>query len=324
MSGRLEHETEINLAVMKGLENQPKILKDYFRWSSGKAVTTRRVFINRIKRFFSWLESNGCDIYDIHQICSVSTAEIEDYIATMRDGGIEGQHKKVAEKTLNDVWIAIDNFYSFLVKRKYIKENPATEAKDQIKRYIDDKDVIYLTEDEVKVIKNDILTTSKTPKRDVCLFILGCRTGLRATALSEIDISDIDFDVMAIHVIEKGNYKRSISIDADTKKLILDCIEERGTVNTTDALFVVRRGGEIRRIKQKGIANMIERHTQCVGKHITPHKMRSTCITAVYNHTGDIYKAAYRAGHKSLSNTRKYINNAKLDQEVTDLMGSMF
>ena len=48
------------------------------------------------------------------------------------------------------------------------------------------------------------------------------------------------------------------------------------------------------------------------GKKITPHKMRATCATRLYESTGDIYLVQQQLGHKSIENTKRY---AKVSDE---------
>lgn len=41
-------------------------------------------------------------------------------------------------------------------------------------------------------------------------------------------------------------------------------------------------------------------------KHITPHKLRSTYGTELYQETGDIYLVADVLGHKDVNTTKKH------------------
>ena len=41
-------------------------------------------------------------------------------------------------------------------------------------------------------------------------------------------------------------------------------------------------------------------------KHITPHKLRSTYGTTLYQETGDIYLVADVLGHKDVNTTRRH------------------
>ena len=51
---------------------------------------------------------------------------------------------------------------------------------------------------------------------------------------------------------------------------------------------------------------MVCKYTNNINKHITPHKLRSTCATTTYKKTGDIYLTASVIGHKNIQNTRRY------------------
>ena len=43
-------------------------------------------------------------------------------------------------------------------------------------------------------------------------------------------------------------------------------------------------------------------------KHITPHKLRSTFSTGLYEATGDIYLVKDALNHKSINTTARYAN----------------
>ena len=48
-------------------------------------------------------------------------------------------------------------------------------------------------------------------------------------------------------------------------------------------------------------------------KNISPHKLRSTYGTMLYQHTGDIYLVADVLGHKDVNTTKKHY--AAIDEE---------
>ena len=53
---------------------------------------------------------------------------------------------------------------------------------------------------------------------------------------------------------------------------------------------------------------MVEKYTTESGmaKHITPHKLRSTFGTKLYNETGDLYLVSSTLGHSSVDTTRRH------------------
>ena len=70
-----------------------------------------------------------------------------------------------------------------------------------------------------------------------------------------------------------------------------------------------------RRLGIQAVENLVKKYAQAVtgSKKITPHKLRSTYGTALYQETGDIYLVAEVLGHKDVNTTRKHY--AALDDE---------
>lgn len=63
-----------------------------------------------------------------------------------------------------------------------------------------------------------------------------------------------------------------------------------------------------RRISVRAVENLVKKYASTVTKlkKITPHKLRSTYGTALYQETGDIYLVADVLGHKDVNTTRKH------------------
>ena len=79
-----------------------------------------------------------------------------------------------------------------------------------------------------------------------------------------------------------------------------------------DALFLSTRKS---RITVRSIELMVKEYSSYITtvKKITPHKLRSTYGTSLYQETGDIYLVADVLGHKDVNTTRKHY--AALDEE---------
>jgi integrase/recombinase XerC len=56
------------------------------------------------------------------------------------------------------------------------------------------------------------------------------------------------------------------------------------------------------------LQNLVKKYAKIVAplKKITPHKLRSTYGTTLYQETGDIYLVADVLGHKDVNTTRKH------------------
>ena len=99
------------------------------------------------------------------------------------------------------------------------------------------------------------------------------------------------------------NNKRELFLGDDTVRMIKEWIAERGVIPECDALFISNRKT---RITQRTVERIILKYTSDLGKHITPHKMRSTCGTNLYEKTGNVYLVANQLGHKNIANTMRY------------------
>lgn len=80
-----------------------------------------------------------------------------------------------------------------------------------------------------------------------------------------------------------------------------------------NALFL---SSQRRRITVRSIELLVKKYASTVtGKHITPHKLRSTYGTNLYKETGDIYLVADVLGHSDVNTTRKHYAELEEDRK---------
>ena len=77
-----------------------------------------------------------------------------------------------------------------------------------------------------------------------------------------------------------------------------------------------------KRINVKTVENLVKKYASQVTttKKITPHKLRSTYGTTLYQETGDIYLVADVLGHKDVNTTKKHyaaMDDARRRQAAT-------
>ena len=89
----------------------------------------------------------------------------------------------------------------------------------------------------------------------------------------------------------------------------MDYLEERKTViplsgHETAFFLSMQR----KRITPRAVENLVKKYAQIATplKKITPHKLRSTYGTMLYQESGDIYLVADVLGHKDVNTTRKH------------------
>ena len=84
MSGRFEHQMEINKKTKEGLEGYPEILKTFYRKSSGLQASSRNIIIGAVKRYFDYNKNNGINTEADSWLCDVTAEDIYDYIESIK------------------------------------------------------------------------------------------------------------------------------------------------------------------------------------------------------------------------------------------------
>ena len=90
-----------------------------------------------------------------------------------------------------------------------------------------------------------------------------------------------------------------------------------------DALFLSLQN---KRITARAVENIVKKYAKSVTplKHITPHKLRSTFGTNLYQETDDIYLVASVLGHNDVNTTKKHYaaiedNKKRLSRNIVKL-----
>ena len=164
--------------------------------------------------------------------------------------------------------------------------------------------------------KKELEYHAKTKMRDVAILTLLLGTGIRVSECVGLDIKDVDFDNDGIKVRRKGGYEAIVYFGEEVREALLRYMDEREHMIPSqgheDALFLSMQN---RRIAVRSVENLVKKYASRVTtlKKITPHKLRSTYGTTLYQETGDIYLVASVLGHKDVNTTRKHYAN--MDEE---------
>lgn len=314
MSGRYEKEMQIEQQVMKKLEIMPSILTDYYYSliGSGKSYRTAKVYIENVVQFVKFT-FNGKYKEDFYS--TVTANHINKYIASLRTKAVKGKTERTSDshKTLN--WSSLNSFFQFLVP-DYISANPVANTKRP--KMKDNPNVTFLTMEEMSKIFDNVQEKAnpRMLNRDLCLLKIGFATGLRISAIVQIDIDDLDLDHNQIKITEKGDHDDYVMIGEKLKNQIALWLDDRSkhfNKASTNALFVSQEGG---RLSPRTVKDLIDKYTQgATDKHVTPHVMRHSCATNLYEQTGDIYLCAKQLHHKNVSTTQRYAELSKEKQK---------
>lgn len=313
MTGREEMDYKNELWIKEKIKECPNLLKDYIE-SVGDSKTSwsKRNYLGYLIQFMNYLSDNNYDINNISTYKDMKPLDINKYMNYISFRYVNGEKVKNKAGIKAAKLFAVSDFFRFLIENGLVDNNPCEKIKtpkDEV-----EKEVISLTPDEIKLVQENITNRQKGrckkyTKRDLCIFLLGVSTGLRVSAIVGINISDIDLENNKITVTEKRKKTYDVIIGDKTKKAIQDWITERDNLmcgrNDTEALFISKNKT---RMSTVSVRKMLSKDTYNIDKHITPHKMRSTCGVNLYEATGDILLVKDQLHHQNVETTKIYVN----------------
>ena len=149
----------------------------------------------------------------------------------------------------------------------------------------------------------------KTKERDLAIVTLLLGTGIRVSECVGLDIEDVDFKNNGIKVTRKGGNEMVVYFGHEVEKALKKYLEVRKNIvpvaGHEHALFY---STQRKRIGIQAVENLVKKYAGAITttKKITPHKLRSTYGTTLYQETGDIYLVADVLGHRDVNTTKKH------------------
>ena len=315
MNGRIEKENAAKAAMETKLESLPKIFAAFYDWMDAreKTHTTMRNYINHVVEFMYFCtKGKNYDNFYLH----VTDNMIERYMASIRRKNIDGVDVEIGDDIRAAKWSAINTFFKFLSQKNYIENNPMllTERPKVKTKH----SITYMTSDEIESVFKRIDKESRqaTKNRDMCIVAMGLGTGLRVSAIVNINVEDVDFVTNSIKVIEKGRKTRQIRFAENLRNILLIWIKDREIYfNGGDIgpLFVSQKKN---RMSVDGVERMIKKYTSHLQKKITPHKLRSSAAMNLHGAGVDILTIASVLGHENITTTQRYVRAFEEDQKA--------
>ena len=329
MSSRLQDGLKLQEKTQKMLQGLPQIVTDYYYvLAASREPYTCCQYIQEVSRFYKFL-SDEPQNYDITQIDETDIARYMQYIITKKNG--TGELSFAGRKR---IWSILNSFFSYLRKKRLIPENlmdyiDRPQQSDNIKR-------ILLTEEDInKLMKTISIAPANDNRhgylrwtRDICMFTLLVHTGMRVTALTQIDCSDIDLKKRELTIIDKRHKTLQYALNDTEYNAIFwwfgyrkGYLEELGV--ETDAMFITSRG---ERITKTGVAKLVREYSKkALGYEITPHKLRAAFCSILYDKTGDIEFVREAVGHANSQVTQRYIvKKESAQKQASELLQNIF
>lgn len=238
-----------------------------------------------------------CEYFRGKKVQEIDATNIRAYLFCYR------RERKISDISLNNKRSCISSFFTWLVNEEYISKDPTQKVK-RIKVAKRKKKAYTSAEiEEMRMTCENI--------RDRALIEMLCCTGCRVSELSNINISDINFNKKEITIMGKGNKERTVFI-ADQAIPYLDLYLKNRT-DMNQALFVTKRH-PFNRLQKAGIERVIKELGKKCGIHAHPHKFRRTYCTNLINRGMPAQDVAILMGHSDVNMTCSVYYDANLDR----------
>lgn len=328
MTYHQETDIQNTLKLREILRTLPEFVKDYFRAIEPTTSTKTRIsYAYDLRIFFQFLQEENPLFKDykmsdftvsvLDQLQALDIEEYQEYLKVYKSAA-DDKIMTNGERGLKRKMSSLRSFYAYYFKREMIKTNPALLI-DMPKLH--DKSIVRLDADEVAMLLDyiehcgDTLTGQKkayyekTKERDLALITLLLGTGIRVSECVGLDVEDIDFKNNGIRVVRKGGNEMIVYFGEEVEQALKKYLDVRENITPLEghehALFY---STQRKRIGVQAVENLVKKYTREITttKKITPHKLRSTYGTALYQETGDIYLVADVLGHKDVNTTRRH------------------
>lgn len=295
----------------------PNILKDFLNYMEsikGRSKGTISEYYSDLVRFMVFIKDyknlSNIDIkdIDIEHIKNINLSDLYAYMAYITrelDNKAPARARKVA---------SIRSFFNYLKNRaKLIEYNPGSELEYPQKAKRLPK---YLSIKESKKLLG--LIQGENQERDYAIITLFLNCGFRLSELVNINISKIGED--SLSVIGKGNKERMVYLNNACKEALSLYLKARPAAigaKDKDALFLSKRK---KRISIKTVQHLVNKYTSRLntGEKYSPHKLRHTAATLLYQSGVDIRELQEILGHESIMTTEIYthIHECRLKDAV--------
>lgn len=313
------------LKLRRLMEELPEFCRQFFRGiEQTTSSRTRLAYAYDLGVFFEFLHQKNpalskVDVtkFPLSVLDQVAKSDIEEYMEYLSYYQKDGNEYTNDERGKRRKLSSLRTLYNYFFKDEQIKTNPASLV---LMPKLHDKEIVRLDPNEVALLLDQVEEGSKMTKsqqkfhektkiRDLAILTLLLGTGIRVSECVGLDLEDVDFDNLAIKVRRKGGYEDIVYFGEEVEAAMSSYLEQRLHIipmeGHENAFFLSLQN---RRMAVRSVENLVKKYASLVttAKRITPHKLRSTYGTTLYQETGDIYLVADVLGHRDVNTTRKH------------------
>lgn len=314
----------------------PPLLRDFLNYMltiRGRSPKTTHEYFLDLRTFFRYLkqekglvppdlpfEEIGIGDIDLAFIRDITLSDVYDYLSFMaqerpRQASSPSTGFGLSATSRARKVAALRSFFKYLTDKAAVLEyNPISnlespKVRKPLPRYL-------TAEDSLQLLEN---VGGAYAERDFCILTLFLNCGMRVSELVGLNLGDFQGDT--VRVLGKGGKERTLYLNEACKAAIEAYLPHRIKPHEQDkyAFFVSRNRN---RINVQTVKWLVKKHVREAGldsDKLSPHKLRHTAATLMYQNGVDIRSLQTILGHENLNTTMIYthVENADLREATT-------
>lgn len=157
-------------------------------------------------------------------------------------------------------------------------------------------------------------------ERDMAVIALILGTGIRVSECAGVDMKDLNLKEATLDITRKGGQRDSVPVADWTlpylEKYLAIRADRYKAPATNKAFFLTSYHQECRRMTTNAIEKMVGKYSAAFGHPLTPHKLRHTVASELYQATKDQVMVAQQLGQKGTSATDLYTHVDQREQRA--------
>ncbi len=305
------------------IDELPPFCADYFLGIETRtSAQTRLKYAYDLRIFFDFLckkKYRNLDTQDItlKELEGISHHDIELFLSYLSHYRYRDKYLSCDERAKARKLSAVRALFKYFFNKGMIEVDnsakvptPKLHDKEIIRLDRDEvADLIHITETGNGLTRHATGYHNKTRVRDTAIITLFLGTGIRISELVGLDNDSFDFTENSFLVTRKGGNQAILYFSDEVKFALQEYIAEKSNdpkVPANEPAFFLSM--QYKRIHVRSVEILVKKYSKLVSplKKITPHKLRSTYGTRLYNETGDIYIVADVLGHRDVNTTKKH------------------
>jgi len=222
----------------------------------------------------------------------VTSAVVREFVTWTRE--------RTSPATANHGLAVLRRMFAFLVAEGFLQKNPcATVSKLAEERRL----LETFTKEQVRAI---LATCGRDfyGMRDRAILLTLLDTGLRASELCSLSLSDVDWTNQTFRVFGKGSRERSVPFGQAVRSALSSYLAKRGDAD--GPLFVNHYAEPLNRYRLRELVRRRSESAGIQGVRCSPHTFRHTCAVSFLRAGGDTFTLQRLLGHTSQAMTARY------------------